>query len=100
MIDLNDMEKKLDEALSKETKETLTDFVNMKRKKIVNQPRFLEHLIEYNGMTDKEIMEKATVNNVIDAEYALKLFAERDICKDATAYILDELSKLKKDENQ
>lgn len=31
MIDLNDMEKKLDEVLSKETKETLTDFVNMKR---------------------------------------------------------------------
>jgi len=27
MIDLNDMERKLDEALSKETKETLTDFV-------------------------------------------------------------------------
>lgn len=34
MIDLNDMEKKLDEALSKETKETLTDFVNMKRNKV------------------------------------------------------------------
>ena len=31
MIDLNDMEKKLDEVLSKEAKETLTDFVNMKR---------------------------------------------------------------------
>ena len=34
MIDLNDMERKLDEALSKETKETLTDFVNMKRNKM------------------------------------------------------------------
>lgn len=34
MIDLNDMERKLDEALSKETKETLTDFVNMKRNKV------------------------------------------------------------------
>jgi hypothetical protein len=51
-------------------------------------------------MTDNEIMEKATMNSVIDAEYALKLFTERDICKDATAYILDELSKLKKNENQ
>jgi hypothetical protein len=64
-------------------------------KLIANEPKFIEHLIEYNGMTDKEIMEKVTVNNVIDAEYALKLFAERDICKDASAYILDELSKLK-----
>lgn len=34
MIDLNDLERKLDEALSKETKETLTDFVNMKRNKV------------------------------------------------------------------
>ena len=107
MIDLNNMERKLDEALSKETKETLNDFINNKINKmenepklIANEPKFLEHLLKYNVMTDNEIMEKATVNNVIDAEYALKLFAERDICKDATAYIIDELSKLKKDENK
>jgi hypothetical protein len=71
-----------------------------KPKLIANEPKFLEHLLKYNLMTDNEIMEKATVNNVIDAEYALKLFAERDICKDATAYIIDELSKLKLDELQ
>ena len=71
-----------------------------KPKLIANEPKFLEHLLKYNLMTDNEIMEKATVNSVIDAEYALKLFEERDICKDATAYILDELSKLKKNENQ
>lgn len=41
MIDLNnldrklsELERRLDEALSKETKETLTDFVSMKRKKV------------------------------------------------------------------
>jgi len=71
-----------------------------KPKLIANEPKFLEHLLKYNVMTDNEIMEKATLNSVIDAEYALKLFTERDICKDATAYILDELSKLKKNENQ
>lgn len=45
MIDLNDMERKLDEALSKETKETLIDFVNMKRNKM--EKTAVEWLIDW-----------------------------------------------------
>ena len=56
MIDLNDREKKLEEALSKETKETLTDFVSMKRNKVKDtaEKMQLEIMDEFSEWLAKE----------------------------------------------
>ena len=58
------------------------------------QTDLLNHLSEFGTMTDEQIIEKTSQGGLIDTEYTLTLFAERDFCKRVIDNIINELLKI------
>ena len=52
MLYLSKLESKLDEALSKETRESLTEWIGHKRKKPLNQNKMKQYKKNYGGVED------------------------------------------------
>jgi hypothetical protein len=86
MINLKDLERKLDDALSKESPETLTSFINEKRqnmnKKVKTEPNepinpiVYDTIIRHSGLTKREYfaamaLQGLLVNNNNDYAYSV-----------------------------
>jgi hypothetical protein len=60
----------------------------------MGQFKLLQHLSEHSMLSDEQIIEKSTVQNIVDCEYALTLFAEREFSKITVDNIINELFKI------
>ena len=65
MINLKELEKRLEEQLDKETKESLMDYINNKRYKEMNTSTIVVDLKDISGI--KELME-GMKNQVLEAK--------------------------------
>ena len=106
MIDLNDLDRKLselerrlDEALSKETRESLTEFINKKNMETnPNEPidsNLLNTVVKYSGLTKREYFASMAMKGIITNKDGLDIKIERiaESAVDMADSLIEELNK-------
>jgi hypothetical protein len=101
MINLKDLERKLDDALSKESPETLTSFINEKRqnmnKKVKTEPNepinpiVYDTIIRHSGLTKREYFAAMALQGLLanNNNYVYSVISAVKFAND----LIDELNK-------